>query len=903
MPPKDKKNAAAAAGAGSNPLEVTPAPEYLQWRIDLFDKLYSAYQNEVAGKPRVAIKVTLPDGRDMDGKAWETTPMDICKLLSKSLAERAVIAKVDGVLWDLVRPFEQSCRLEILDFEKDEGKMVFWHSSAHVLGEACELHYGCHLCIGPPIEEGFYYELANTDGRPVTQNDYASLETLASRAVKEKQPFQRLVVSKENLLEMFKHNKYKMHIIQDKIPDGTSTTVYRCGPLIDLCYGPHIPDTGRIKALAVTKNSSSYWLGDAKNDSLQRIYGISFPDAKQMKEYKQFMEEAAKRDHRKIGIEQELYFFHELTPGSAFFLPSGARIYNTLVDTMRAEYRKRGFQEVITPNMYNSKLWEISGHWQKYAENMFQLEIEKEKFGLKPMNCPGHCLMFAHRDRSYRELPLRMADFGVIHRNEASGALSGLTRVRRFQQDDAHIFCTVEQIKAEMDGCLDFLTHIYGIFGFTFSLKLSTRPENYVGEIETWNLAEATLEKALNDFGHPWELNPGDGAFYGPKIDITISDALKRRHQCATIQLDFQLPERFKLNYVSDQVVEDADGKRVPVHKRPVMIHRAVLGSLERMIAILTENFAGKWPFWLSPFQVAIIPVSHASFDYAESVKKIYHDAGLFVEADLSDNTLNKKIRNAEIAHFNFIFVVGTEEENTRSVNVRNRDDPNTKSKGEVRPVDEVLVQLLDLKTRKSRDQVLRPVSELGGAGAAGGAVSVVTGSGLATGFGDLATDAGVKILDGFLENRSYIGDYFPTQADTDVFGRLKGAPDGTKFPHALRWYNHIKHHGGIKAAFPAEKAGVAPSVVAAKPASPVKPASSPAKAAAPAPAPKADEDENDIDLFGDDDEEEDAEKAALTAQRLKEYHEKKASKPKTIAKSMVILDVKPWDDETGMYS
>ncbi|KAJ3293577.1 threonyl-tRNA synthetase [Rhizoclosmatium sp. JEL0117] len=702
-----KKSKGKEAVAGEYPLECTPRPSYIQHRIDMFDELKLAYDAEIAAKPRVPIKVTLPDGRDMDGTAWETSPMDIAKTLSKSLSERVVIAKVNGVLWDLVRPLEGSCKMELLDFEKDEGKMVFWHSSAHVMGESCELHYGCHLCIGPPIEEGFYYEMAME--RAVSQADYPAIETLAARTIKEKQPFQRLVVSKENLLKMFKDNKYKVHIINDKIPDGTSTTVYRCGPLIDLCYGPHIPDTGRIKALAVTKNSASYFLGDAKNDSLQRIYGISFPDVKQMKEYKQFMEEAAKRDHRKIGIEQELYFFHEMSPGTAFWQPNGAIIYNNLIEMQREEYRKRGFKEVITPNMYNSKLWETSGHWQHYKDDMFTFDVEKEKFALKPMNCPGHCLMFGHRDRSYRDLPLRFADFGVLHRNEASGALSGLTRVRRFQQDDAHIFCTIEQLAAEMAGCFDFLNKIYvDVFGFTWSMKLSTRPDNFLGEISTWDNAEAILTKALNDSGRPWEVNPGDGAFYGPKIDIKLTDAMRRNHQCATIQLDFQLPERFKLQYVSDESIIDADGKRIgSVMKRPVMIHRAILGSVERCIAILTENYAGKWPFWLSPFQVVVIPVSAAAFPYAEKVRDQLHDAGLNVECDTSDLTLNKKIRNAEIAHFNFIFVVGAEEENTSSVNVRNRDDPNTKSKGEVRSLAEILPKLVELKKSRAQSQLL----------------------------------------------------------------------------------------------------------------------------------------------------------------------------------------------------
>ncbi|KAJ3082336.1 threonyl-tRNA synthetase [Quaeritorhiza haematococci] len=693
---KDKSKAAAPADA-SGPLEVTPPPEYLQHRLDMFGKLYKEYQDEVAAKPRTPITVTLPDGRSMDGTAWETTPHDIAKLLSKSLAERAVISKVDGVLYDLLRPLEQSCRLEILDFSHDEGKMVFWHSSAHVLGEACELHYGCHLCIGPPIEEGFYYEMGMD--RPALQSDFPALEALAQRAVKEKQPFQRLVISKENLLEMFKHNKYKVHIINDKIPDGTSTTVYRCGPLIDLCYGPHVIDTGKVKAFSLTKNSASYFLGDAKNDSLQRIYGISFPDNKQMKEYKKFLEEAAKRDHRKIGQEQELYFFHELSPGCCFFLPHGARIYNTLIELQKSEYRKRGFHEVVTPNIFNIKLWERSGHWQNYQENMFGFEVEKEKFALKPMNCPGHCLMFGHRERSYRELPLRLADFGVLHRNEYSGALSGLTRVRRFQQDDAHIFCTLDQLGSEMDGCLDFLQHIYGIFGFTFSLALSTRPDKYLGEIETWNKAEKLLEEALNKFGHPWTLNPGDGAFYGPKIDITISDAFRRKHQCATIQLDFQLPIKFDLEYRTDDPANP--------FQRPVIIHRAILGSVERMIAIITESFGGKWPFWLSPRQIIVIPIAPNFYDYAREVAAFCSDKGFYAEADCGDRTLKNKIRNAELEQWNFILVVGADEEKSRSVNVRNRDDPASKMKGEVQSLESFVEKILKLKESKSRDQKL----------------------------------------------------------------------------------------------------------------------------------------------------------------------------------------------------
>lgn len=487
-------------------------------RINLFDKLKAKYDSFVASQEKKEIKITLKDGKEISGVSWQTTPMDIAKSISNSLAERLVIAKVNGALYDTLRPLESDCSLDLLDFSNDEAKMVFWHSSAHVLGEACEKHYGCHLCLGPPLEDGgFYYEMAIKD-RPVSQHDYPQLNTLARQIVKEKQEFVRLEMEKDELLEMFKDNPYKVHFIKEKVPDGTRSTVYRCGPLIDLCLGPHIPDTGRIKAFEVLKNSSSYFLGKSENDSLQRVYGISFPDAKQMKEYLKFLEEAEKRDHRKIGKDQQLFFFHELSPGSCFFLPHGARIYNGLMSFIKEEYVKRGFQEVISPNVYNVALWKTSGHWENYQENMFSFEVEKETFALKPMNCPGHCIMFKHQDRSYRELPIRFADFGVLHRNELSGALTGLTRVRRFCQDDAHIFCRQDQIASEMKGCLDFLNYVYGVFGFTFHLKLSTRPEKFLGEVETWNHAEKELEQVLNEFGHPWELNPGDGAFYGPKV-------------------------------------------------------------------------------------------------------------------------------------------------------------------------------------------------------------------------------------------------------------------------------------------------------------------------------------------------------------------------------------------------
>ncbi|XP_041375523.1 threonine--tRNA ligase 1, cytoplasmic-like isoform X2 [Gigantopelta aegis] len=641
-----------------------PSPEFIAYREQLWKKLKKEYDDWVAAQPVQPIKITLPDGKVVEAKSWRTTPYEVAKGISQGLADNTVIAKVNDELWDLDRPLEKDASVRFLKFDDSDGQYVFWHSSAHILGEAMEREYGGHLCYGPPIDSGFYYDMS-LEGRQVSSNDFPSLETLCKGIVKEKQPFERLEMKKEDLLKMFEYNKFKVRILNEKVTTDT-TTVYKCGTLIDLCRGPHVRHTGKVKALALTKNSSTYWEGNSEAESLQRIYGISFPDTKQLKEWKHFQEEAAKRDHRKLGKEQELFFFHELSPGSCFFLPKGAHIYNKLMDFIREIYRKRGFQEVVSPNIYNSKLWEVSGHWQHYADNMFKFEVEKEVFALKPMNCPGHCLMFDHRNRSWRELPLRLADFGVLHRNELSGALSGLTRVRRFQQDDAHIFCRPDQLKQEIAGCLDFLRVVYGVFGFKFELKLSTRPEKFLGEIAMWDNAEKQLEDSLNAFGEKWELNPQDGAFYGPKIDITILDALRRAHQCATIQLDFQLPLRFKLGYINEHGEKET----------PVIIHRAILGSVERMMAILCESFGGKWPFWMSPRQSCVIPVAPAFDDYAEEVRQQIHDAGFICDTELdTGTTLNKKVRNAQLSQYNFIFVVGEKEVKSKTANVRTRDN------------------------------------------------------------------------------------------------------------------------------------------------------------------------------------------------------------------------------------
>ncbi|KAL6548240.1 hypothetical protein OROGR_008661 [Orobanche gracilis] len=510
---------------------------------------------------------------------------------------------------------------------------------------------------------GFYYD-AFYGELSLNEDHFKQIEAGAAKAVAEKQPFERIEVTRQQALDLFSDNRFKVEIIND-LPEDKTITVYRCGPLVDLCRGPHLPNTSFVKAICCLKASSAYWRGDKTRESLQRVYGISYPDSKRLKVYLKQLEEAKKYDHRLLGAKQELFFFNHLSPGSCFFLPHGVRIYDKLMEFIRSEYRNRGYQEVRSPEIYNIQIWETSGHAANYKKNMFFCEIENQPFGLKPMNCPGHCLMFEHKVRSYRELPIRFAEFGVLHRNEASGALTGLTRVRRFQQDDAHIFCMESQVKDEVMGVLDFVDYVYGIFGFTFELKLSTRPENYLGDLETWDKAETALSEALNEFGLPWQLNEGDGAFYGPKIDISVSDALKRKFQCATLQLDFQLPLRFNLLYSSED-----EARR----ERPVMLHRAILGSVERMFAILLEHYKGKWPFWLSPRQVVVCTVSRKSEAYAVKVHDQIHRAGFYVDIDKSDKTINKKVREAQLSQYNYILVVGEKDEDDKVVTVRIRD-------------------------------------------------------------------------------------------------------------------------------------------------------------------------------------------------------------------------------------
>jgi len=645
-------------------------PEFHKHRLEVWERCKAKREAEQQALPEDPIKITLPDGNVKEGVKGKTSPYDIALGISKGLAENSVVANVNGKPWDMKRPLVEDCELELCKFDHPAGRETFWHSSAHVLGLTLENKYGAHLCVGPAIEDGFYYDVY-CGGNTISPNDNDTIKAGFDEVVKGKHPFERLELTKDEALEMFKYNDFKIDVLKRKVPDGAACTAYRCGNLIDLCRGPHVPDTSKVKAFAVMKNSAAYWQGQASNHTLQRVYGVTFPDAKELKQHLFRIEEAKKRDHRNVGPAQELFFFHELSPGSAFWLPHGTRVYNKLVDFIKKEYFKRNYQEVITPNVYNLKLWEISGHAAHYKENMFIFNVEGQEFGMKPMNCPGHCLMFNLRQRSFRELPWRVADFGVLHRNELSGALSGLTRVRRFQQDDAHIFCRPDDVQKEIEDMLQFIDFVYGKFGLTYEMFLSTRPQKYIGDVAVWDEAERQLSAALDNNGKKWTLNPEDGAFYGPKIDINVLDALGRKHQCATIQLDFQLPIRFGLKYNASAGADEAGEKE----ERPIIIHRAILGSVERFTAILIEHLAGKWPFWISPRQVAIVPVSQDHVPYALEVKEVLMKDGYYVDVDTSSKTLNRKIRENQLAQYNYILVVGKDEIDNKTVNVRTRDN------------------------------------------------------------------------------------------------------------------------------------------------------------------------------------------------------------------------------------
>lgn len=580
----------------------------------------------------------------------ESTALEILKYQKKK--DGVLVCRINGKLSDLSAQVREGDSVEFLTFEDEDAKQVFWHSSAHILGYAIKNIYPkALLSSGPPTESGFFYDVWLE--RPFTQGDYGKLEKEIQRIIKRNFTFKKLTKTKKELLEQYAENPYKTHFVEKKVVGQSS--VYDIGEFSDFCEGPHVPSTSSVRAFKIMKNSSSYFLGDSSNDTLQRIFGISFPNKEMMAEFLDIQEKAKSRDHRKIGLDMNLFFFHPYSPGGCFFLPDGAVVYKNLVSFLQDEYRKRGFQEVITPNLFSLELWEESGHLQNYKENMFLVE---DSMGLKPMNCPGHCIMFRHGERTYKELPMRLADFGVLHRNELRGTLSGLTRVRRFQQDDAHIFCAADQIQEEIKGSLEFLEYVYERLGFEFDLFLSTRPEKFLGKAEDWEKAEEALRKGLGT--RRYRVNEGDGAFYGPKIDIQILDALKRKHQCATIQLDFQLPQRFNLKF------KKSDGS----YEAPVIIHRAILGSIERMMAILIENYGKRLPFWITPRQIALVPISSSVEDYATEILRRFSSFHIrkFDEEGL---TLSKKIRNAQLGGYSVIVIVGEKEKKERKLSVR----------------------------------------------------------------------------------------------------------------------------------------------------------------------------------------------------------------------------------------
>ncbi len=539
------------------------------------------------------------------------------------------------------------------------------HSSAHVLAAAVKkLWPDTKLGIGPVIEDGFYYDI---DTKHVfTPEDFPKIEKEMEAIIKKDEKFERKVLTQSEAKKLFKLDPYKSELIEDIQRKGEEISIYQTGEFVDLCHGPHVSSTKEIGAFKLLKIAGAYWKGDAKNSQMQRIYGTAFASKKELEEYLHRLEEAKKRDHRILGEQLDLVMIHEYSPGSPFFLPKGTIIYLELMKFIREEYQKRGFKEVITPLLFNKKLWETSGHWEHYKDNMFNIEIEKETFSFKPMNCPSHCLIYKRKLWSYRELPLRIADFAALHRNELSGTLSGLTRVRKMSQDDAHIFVTKDQLEEEIKEILDFEKFVYEkIFKFEYHMYLGTRPDNFLGEKEVWDKAEKILEDVLKEKKITYTLMPKDGAFYGPKIDLRVKDALGREWQLATVQLDFQMPLRFDLSY------EGADGKK----HNPIMIHRAVLGTLERFIGVLIEHFAGKFPVWLSPVQVSLITVADRHIPFANELKKEFESQGLRVEVDARTESIGKKVRDNQAEKIPYVVTIGDKEMESGNLAVRDRNN------------------------------------------------------------------------------------------------------------------------------------------------------------------------------------------------------------------------------------
>lgn len=631
------------------------------------------------------INLTLPDGSKRE-LADGATPFDLASGISKSLAKAAVIAKVDGEEWDLMRPFEGDAEVAIITRKDEEALEVIRHDTAHILAQAVQdLFPGTQVTIGPAIEDGFYYDFARNE--PFSTEDFEAIEKRMAEIVDADLPFQREVWDRNDAIAKFKAmgEQYKAELIED-LPEDETITIYRQGEWMDLCRGPHLPSTGKIgKAFKLMKVAGAYWRGDHRNAQLQRIYGTAWLDEKQLKAHLHRIEEAEKRDHRRLGKQMELFHFQEEAQGQVFWHPAGWTLYRTVENYMRRRLEDNGYVEIKTPQLMDRKFWEASGHWDKYRENMFISSIDQEEkvLAVKPMNCPCHVQVFNQGQKSYRDLPLRMAEFGSCHRYEPSGSLHGLMRVRGFVQDDAHIFCTVDQITEEVTAFCELLKSVYEDFGFEEPrIKFSDRPEQRVGSDEVWDKAEAALVAAAEASGLDYEHNPGDGAFYGPKLDFVVRDAIGREWQTGTIQCDFNLPERLDAVYVG----EDAD------KHRPVMLHRAILGSLERFLGVLIENYAGKLPFWLAPRQIVVATITSDADDYAQEVKDKMAAAGLRVDVDLRNEKINYKVREHSVGKIPVIAVVGRKEAEEGAVALRFLGDGNRTQ--EVLPLDQAIDQL-----------------------------------------------------------------------------------------------------------------------------------------------------------------------------------------------------------------
>ena len=634
------------------------------------------------------INVTLKGGEIRQYEAG-TTALEVAKSLGTGLYKAACACKINGEPCDLRTGLPDGCGLEILTFDDAGGKRAFWHTASHIMAQAVKrLYPEVKLTIGPAIDNGFYYDF--DAGEPFTPEALEKIEVEMKKIVKEALTLERFALPPDEAVKLMeaKNEPYKVELIGEHAGKGEQISFYRQGEFTELCAGPHLPDTGRVKAFKLTSCTGAYWRGDAKNQMLQRIYGTAFPKQSALEEYLARMEEAKKRDHRKLGKELELFTMMDEGPGFPFFLPKGMILKNLLIDYWREIHREAGYQEISTPMILSRSLWERSGHWAHYKENMYTTVIDEEDYAIKPMNCPGGMLVYKTKMRSYRDLPLRVGELGLVHRHELSGALHGLMRVRCFTQDDAHIFMTPEQIKEEIKGVVALIDKVYGTFGFPYKIELSTMPEDHMGELADWERATAALRDAITELGYAYEVNEGDGAFYGPKLDFHLQDCLGRTWQCGTIQLDFQLPERFELEYTG------ADGLK----HRPIMIHRVVFGSIERFIGILIEHFAGAFPLWLAPEQVRILPISERHHEKAREVYRQLFDAGLRVELDERSEKIGYKIREAQLQKIPYMLVIGDKEAESGTVSVRRRGEGDT---GAVETEAFIETALAEIKAKK----------------------------------------------------------------------------------------------------------------------------------------------------------------------------------------------------------